>query len=490
MKTKIIFITCFFFAITCFIPANGQKISKEEASVIAQNWINIIIDQYGMWGDSKTASPEPMQILEQNGKQVGFFCSVNPHGFIVTSIRKELAPIKAYSAKNNIDKDSDEGISRLIKDCMEKIIIQIENQKESIETIQTEDLIEILEINYLPYWDNIYQYVSGTYKLKSPKSLSKDSYQEGDILLTSNWHQTEPYNDQCPNLGCSWPCSSNTNALVGCVATAGAQIARYWNWPPYGEGSPYNDAYDWINMPDEFTGCTWTAAEVNATAELNAEVGQAVGMSYGCGASGAYTWDMENVFEDQYRYSTVCGKADRDNYSAIDWFNRLKYQFNLNRPVQYRIPGHSIVGDGWQEIGSPVVRQYHMNYGWTGSSADTWYTLDALQGGDPSEEYIIEFIYPAQALGPFVSGNFYEASFPYRYVDQDCQGGLANFYQGQFIQFLEGMKIMGTSASDYIKFYGISTDNTILYSGGNTSRGMRILNGSIRLQNNGSIKMY
>ena len=77
---------------------------------------------------------------------------------------------------------------------------------------------------------------------------------------------------------------------------------------------------------------------------------------------------MEDVYEDHYRYSTACARRNRDDYSAVAWFNRMKTQFNLNRPVQYRIPDHSIVGDGWQEIGSTPIRQYHMNYGWGGGS--------------------------------------------------------------------------------------------------------------------------
>ncbi len=498
MKTKIILIICFLSSFICFIPANSQIVVEEEASVIAQNWINIIIDQYGSWGNFDKATPGDIQKLERDGKPLGFYCPVNPEGFIVMSIRKELAPVKAYSARSDININLEEGISLLIKGCMEGIINIIENQYESIETVQTKDLVGILEINYSDAWHMVYTYTSGTFPLKNPKVTGKDNYQEGNVLLTSDWHQTEPYNDQCPVDTCSWYCNSNTNDVVGCVATAGAQITRYWNWPPYGVDSPYNDTYDWVNMPDDFLLCTWIADEVNATAELNAEIGQAVGMNYGCKGSSAYTSNMENVFEDHYRYSTACTRKNRSDYSANDWFDRIKYQINQNRPLQYRLyinhpvkpGGHSIVCDGWRETGSPITKQYHMNYGWGGPGDDIWYTLDALPWTILNDEFILEFIYPAQALGPFIAGDFNTSSFPYRYVDQDCQGSLATFYQGQFIQFLQEMKITGTSASYYIRFYGISTNNTILYSGGNKSRGAKIYSGGIRLQNGGTFKMY
>ena len=73
-------------------------------------------------------------------------------------------------------------------------------------------------------------------------------YQEGDSLLGEiTWYQDPPYNQQCPWYGCGWgiPDSSehyNENAYVGCVATAGAMVLHYWNWPPYGAGTiPYSD---------------------------------------------------------------------------------------------------------------------------------------------------------------------------------------------------------------------------------------------------------
>ena len=491
MKTKIILIICFFSSLICFIPANGQMVVEEEASVIAQNWINIIIDQYGSWGNFDKATPGDIQKLERDGKPLGFYCQIKPEGFIVMSLRKELAPVKAYSAKSNINKNLEEGISLLIKDCMEGIINKIENQYESIETVQTKDLIEILEINYSDTWQMVYTYTSGAFLLKNPKGSGKDNYQEGDVLLTSDWHQTEPYNDQCPDFACTWPCNSNTNAMVGCVATAGAQIAHYWNWPPYGEESPYNDTYDWVNMPDDFTGCTWTAAQEDAVAELSHEVGIAVNMNYGCGSSGIpYPGSaIEDMFEDHFRYSTSCYKIFRDDYDPIPWFEIIKDQINKNRPIQYIIPGHSIVGDGWRETGYPIVREYHMNYGGDGSGDDIWYTLDALFGGYPEEELMFIDIFPTTSLGANLSGFYIPQSFPYRYFDQDASGAFATFYWGQWLQTLPGVKITGIGSSTYVEFIELTSASIRIFTGGNETEGIVINHVSNRWKNNGSIKL-
>jgi hypothetical protein len=345
--------------------------------------------------------------------------------------------------------------------------------------VPTEKLVAIIDTDYRSIWEALEQ------------GAPKINYQTGNELLSSSWHQGPPFNDLCPNLGCSQPpCFSNTNAPVGCVATAGAQIMRYWNWPPYGEGSPYNDTYDWPNMPDLFTGCTWAAAEINAVAELSREVGQAVGMGYGCSGSYANTYDMEGVYENNYRYSEDCTKRDRNDYSNVNWFELMKTHLNINRPIHYRVTGHSIVSDGWREIGSPVLRQYHMNYGWD-DGHNTWYSLDSLHLGGIDEEYMLVGIYPEQALHNSVAGTYVRESFPYRYFDRDANGNSAIFESGQHLQFLPNIRVQCTSTTGgSIRFYGSSSYHTRLFTRGDESVGARIYNGGIKLNRYGGIKFY
>ncbi|RZN39858.1 MAG: hypothetical protein EFT35_03420, partial [Methanophagales archaeon ANME-1-THS] len=356
-----------------------------------------------------------------------------------------------------------------------------------------EDVASILEFNYLQSWAVLESDVE-SFREKLQSGEVDTNYQSGGWLLTSSWHQEEPYNDQCPNRGCIWLCNSNNNSLVGCVATAGAQIMRYWNWPPYGVGSPYNDPYDWHNMPDQLTGCTWPWVQVGAVAELCHEVGVAVGMNYGCTGSSADTYDMEGVYENNYRYSTACVKRDRSAYTNVSWFNRIKAQLDLNRPVHYRIYEHSIVGDGWREriVSGQTVREYHMNYGWSNVSYNTWYVLDGLYypaGGSINDEYMLENIYPAVALGNSIAGTYSLQSFPYHYFDQDATGNSATFEAGQYLQFLPNVEVTCTSTTGgSIRFLGTSSYNTRLFTRGDPSKGIRIYNGAVKLNKDGSIK--
>jgi hypothetical protein len=487
-------------------PPVPEMVTMDEAWTVAQNWITLIIQKTGDWGGSQTAEAEQIQEFKRGERLLGYFCSVKPHGFIVIPLRKELAPVKAYSAVSDLDPESDEGMVDLIKGGLEGVLNGIEGQLGPVETVQTADLEQFLEINYRPSWQQLTGDV-GTFKTELESGIVTMDYQEGEVMLTSLWHQYPPYNDQCPNMGCTHSayCSYNQNAKVGCTAVAGGQIMRYWNWPPYGgppngNVSPYSDTYDWPNMPDAFTApgdtvppCNWPTAQVNAVAELLSEVGQACGMSYGCSASACPGQNMEDVYEDYYRYSTNCRKVERQNYTSGTWFSTMKDQFNLNRPVQYRfeVPAfsHGVVGDGWREIGTPTQQQWHVNYGHGDDGTTMWYAVDNwYQPGD--DEYMLIDIYPAQALGSSLSGTYLRnSSFPYRYFDRDATGNSATFESGQNLQFLPDITVTCTSATGgSIRFEGSSSLNTRLFTRGDRSKGIRIYSGAIELNRDGSIK--
>jgi hypothetical protein len=54
-----------------------------------------------------------------------------------------------------------------------------------------------------------------------------------ELPFTSQWNQSSPYNDQCPNL----TPGVDERTLTGCGATALAQVLYYWKWPATGIGS-------------------------------------------------------------------------------------------------------------------------------------------------------------------------------------------------------------------------------------------------------------
>jgi hypothetical protein len=271
---------------------------------------------------------------------------------------------------------------------------------------------------------------------------------------------------------------------------------RYWCWPPYGVPAGWNDSYDWVNMP---LGATSSSPQVaiDAVAELSSEVGIAVGMNYCSGVgehaceSSATTSNMVGVYSAYFRYHPGCGYLLRPSWDPVTWFQFIKDQMNLNRPIQYRVVGHSIVCDGWREIGGAPLRQYHMNYGW-GGGATTWYSLDSLHLGNPAEEYMVINIVPVTHIGASPAGTYtLDTSFPYRYFDLDAAGTVATFNAGQYLQSLPGIKVTcAAGTGNNVRFLGASTANTRIFTRGDISKGIRIQDGGIKLQPNGGFKLY
>lgn len=475
------------------IPALAEMATKDEALTVAKNWVNLIVRKTGAWGDSNTPVVRDIQEFKRGERTIGYFCSVQPKGYIVISLRKELAPVKACSETCDLDPQCDQGMSDLIKGRMERILDKIEKKVGPIHLARTEDVSKLLEINYRRAWTAL-EADAATSEREGGEATN---YQAGDVLLTSSWYQGDPYNRQCPSPPSGDDCDQ-PRCVVGCVATAGAQIMRYWCWPPFGVGYPYDDPYDWVYMPDFITAQS-PAAHINAVANLCREVGEAVGMDY-CGgekcASTADTSDMEGVYENQFRYDTYCVKLDRSDYSASGWFNEIVIQISNNQPIHYRVPGHSIVADGWRIVTG--IQQYHMNYGWGGGKSDkpcwpsditnsnTWYTLDGLPCSDPTEEYMLVNIFPVQSVRHAIGGTYPRLPFNYRYFNQDATGS-GTFEAGQYLQFLPRITVTSTGL---IQFKGTSSDGFRFFTRGDVSKGINVGNGGINLYAGGSIKLY
>ena len=484
-------------------PARTELVTMDEALDLAQNYVALVTHREGDWGGSNAADVAEVRELKRGSRVVGYFCRVKPSGFIVVPLRKELGTIKAYSQTTDINPDCTEGLADLIKVGMERQLDWSEELVGPIALASADDLDSVLEINYRPAWDEL-EGDPAVFKERLESDSAVLDYSAGGWLLTSNWIQGDPYNRQCPAPPSGDDCTAS-RCTVGCVATAGAQVMRYWSWPPYGKDSPYNDSYDWANMPDTVTGSShW--AEINAVAELSHEVGVAAGMDY-CGhdsspcASGAFIAghagrDLLDGLEDHFRYSTSADDRDRDDYTATGWFNLIKGELNRNRPLIYRVEGHAIVCDGWKEEGSTPSRYYHMNYGW-GRTADcqtgcnAWYLLDALHLGGKSEEMLLENVYPVSSMHTWLGGWYSVPSFPYRYFNVDATGHDAAFAENSRLQFLPGVTVKCTSPEGgKISFRGWSTSNSYLFARGDLSAGVRINSGHIYLYRDGAIKLH
>ncbi|MBN1211519.1 MAG: C10 family peptidase [candidate division Zixibacteria bacterium] len=379
-----------------------------EMDQVSENWLTKMIMEKSQWIGIVNPVIDKVEELKANDTLLGRVYSIVPEGYIIVPVLKELPAVKVYSDEGSFDVTATDGFPALVREVLQNRLRNFVDRYGSLEYSSTDDD----ETSF-----------SGEYRQWTQLAVDRDSFKSNldkaavstatvGPLLTTRWHQNAPYNNFCPY-------GDGGRTVVGCVATAAAQILAYHKWPPEGTGShsyywsgdnscdgstsgstlqaDYSDSYDWDNIPDYCSGCL--PAEQNALAELCYEVGVAFEMDYGRCGSGAYTDDALIVFPTYFRYRDVIDKEERSSHSAASWFYIIASEIDVGRPMQYRISGHSIVCDGWRQVDN--INQIHMNYGWGGSS-NAWYAVDNLycswDGCNPMVEYLIRNIIPDKGV--------------------------------------------------------------------------------------------
>lgn len=194
-----------------------------------------------------------------------------------------------------------------------------------------------------------------------------------DAMIKTKWNQNDPYNKRCPTV-------RGERCVTGCLATAMAQLMKYYEWPVYPTGT--NDDFsfegtslDWEYMLDEYHSGMYTSRQANAVALLMYECGRAVNMQYSPYSSGAAGNMVSLALPTYFDYSWDIRMENRDYYDAVTWDNMVYNELKKGRPVLYAGQsmqgGHAFICDGYTE------GLYHFNWGW-GGYQDGYFRLNAL----------------------------------------------------------------------------------------------------------------
>lgn len=212
-------------------------------------------------------------------------------------------------------------------------------------------------------------------------------------FIKTYWNQDKPFNNLCPQI-------NGSAAPTGCIATAMAQIMKYYQYPATSKGTgiysvtTYKDKNDkegttkWYKRELGHT-YQWTAMlssygivsedENDAVATLMADAGAASQMNYQANGSGTIEWYAAKGFAENFRYDSLAISClQRDFYTDAEWMEMVRKEMEAKQPVLYcgsdEIEGgHAFLLDGIQEDG-----KVHVNWGW-GKSGDGWFDIDVLR---------------------------------------------------------------------------------------------------------------
>lgn len=337
---------------SCLLTYLGLSAASLTPDQALQRLSNSIPTRSATFTDLKYAGT-----IELSNGQPGLYVFENntEPGFAILSADDLAAPLLGYSDHGNLDSDS---MSPDMKWWLQEYARQIE-----------------------------YARMTGA---KPYKNLSTRTDKKSvQPLLSTKWNQNDPYNLMTPIV-------NGRHCMTGCVATAMAQVMKFWNYPEVGKGSAectilYNNGtsgndtmtlneqkFDWNNMLPSYEGSS-TEEQKSAVAYLMKACGYATNMDYSLSESGTAVFYVATSLINNFEYNKNLQYCQREYYSATQWSDIIYDELVAGRPIVYGgqsiQSGHCFVCDGYDSNG-----YFHFNWGWGGMS-DGYFLLDALNPG-------------------------------------------------------------------------------------------------------------
>ena len=365
--------------------ASAEEVSADSAGVAAQRWLEdgaALGCNLGVAVDSiRTCSPQEdasFHVVKLKGG-----------GFVVMSSDTTREPVVAFSSGGDlVESDADPMWVLLKKDLALRIGEEVATNRKSglLKATSGGSSASGNEAK----WNRLLGKSSGL--LRASQGVSSISDVRVAPLVQSKWDQEDVGDGHCYNY------YTPNNYVCGCVATAGAQIMRYFAWPRLDVSvAPFTNTHcevdgstrtlttqggycNWSQMPLVPDGSI-TEQERQAIGKLTSDIGICVGMSYAGNGSSSGGYMLSEVFTNHYGYANALSLEWRHDISGSDDMkNALLSNFDAGLPVAIGLSGaggHEIVGDGYGY--SDDTLYLHFNMGWSGTD-DAWYAPPKLAG--------------------------------------------------------------------------------------------------------------
>jgi hypothetical protein len=313
----------------------------------------------------------------ETGDILAYVFALEPKGFVVVSPDTDITPVIAYSFEGDFNWEASEHNALL------NILTYDMKQRMAGLSSLPEDLKDRNQDLWARYF----------FEDADLMTEMTESATYGPLLSTT-WDQSAPYNNYCPvdpNTG--------SRSVVGCVATAMAQIVNYHactSSVTFTSADNYTTSTRKISInasTANISGISYPASDTTA-ARLSYACGVSVQMDYTSSSSGAMTSDVAAALKNKFGFTSATAYAPQSGYGVpvlSTFYEKLRGNVINGNPAQLAIAkssggGHSIVCDGYNSS----TGQYHLNYGWGSSSPSPpwWYTLPS---GMPSGYDILKY---------------------------------------------------------------------------------------------------
>ena len=345
------------------------------ASVVKANPVDLSLAQAAAdkFAEAKFTVERQTPELVYTGPEGAFYVfNVAEKGFVIIAADDAFRPVIGYSDQSSFDADN---IPPALMDYLEGIAMSV-NQLRTRGNAVAAPIVAA-------EWESL---------LATGELISRIEGKGVDYLVQTQWDQSYPYNYCCPED----PDGSGGHTYVGCLATAMAQLMRFWAMPVHGNGSHCyvhedygticadfeNTYYDWDNMPNSLNNNS-PEVEKLAVGTLGFHCGVTIDMGYGPDGSGGASGPIPGVMHQYFDYSEANVQYRRDDFETEVWKRMVREQFDMGWPMYYGGCDdggcHAFICDGYDD-----KDMFHFNLGWGGSS-DGWYIIDEAPYTNPAD---------------------------------------------------------------------------------------------------------
>ncbi|MBR7022782.1 MAG: C10 family peptidase [Bacteroidales bacterium] len=264
------------------LPMMAERVTPETARKVASTFLT----------NNGAKSAQLTDLSKAAGFANLYIFTADP-GFVVMASDDCVQPILGYSLTGQfVAENMPENITSWLQGYNDEIQFAIESKaKPSAETAKL--------------WKDL---IDGDSKAAKATTVV-------DNLLSTTWDQIHPYNALCPR-----DPSTNQLTVTGCMATAMAQIMKYWDYPVRGKSENFystpkygtlyvnfgESEYDWANIPSFLTNAS-TQEQIEAVATLMYHCGVAVNMQYDIASNGgslANSTALDYAYPSYFNYSS------------------------------------------------------------------------------------------------------------------------------------------------------------------------------------------
>ena len=365
------------------LMANARPVAPETALDLARSFVTSNFEFTRQSADLTLVQTA----YSERGEACYYVFNVGETGFVILAADDNYRPIIGYSQEGVFDADDmAPALADYLGNISQSVAAAASQSSASVDVAADWSMLE-----------------------KCGRLVSRHGGRADEYLVETKWNQNYPYNYYCPEAAGG----PGGHCYAGCVATAAAQLMRYWCHPLQGQGSytyypedhpEYGPltanfgetTYDWENMPSQISSSS-PQAQIDAVATLIYHAGVCVDMNYRPSSSGAVTGKLCQTMPQYFFYTPAMDNLYREDYTHDGYMRLVMDAIDMHWPMVHRGGGHAYVLDGYND--NDMV---HFNWGWSGSS-DGWFNIDEhgyTDGQSVIYNYVPAAIYSATSAAP------------------------------------------------------------------------------------------